>query len=71
MVEHTKQALDVCQREYLQTGRYVPVIINDRADVALVAGADGVHVGQDDLDVGLVRRMLGPGKIVGASVKTV
>ena len=47
------------------------MIINDRADVALVAGADGVHVGQDDLDVGLVRKMLGPEKIVGTSVKTV
>ena len=50
------------------TDRYqVPLIINDRVDIALAVGADGVHVGQDDLPAGEVRRILGPDKIVGVS----
>ena len=43
------------------------LIVNDRADVARVSGADGVHVGQDDLAVEDVRGILGPGAIVGLS----
>jgi thiamine-phosphate pyrophosphorylase len=43
------------------------VIINDRADIARMTGADGVHVGQDDLPVEDVRRIVGPGAIVGLS----
>ncbi len=45
----------------------VPCVINDNVDVAIASGADGVHVGQEDLEAGLVRRRLGPGKIVGVS----
>ncbi len=45
----------------------VPLIINDYPDVALAAGADGVHVGQDDGTYEEARRMLGPGKIIGVS----
>lgn len=48
----------------------VPVIVNDRADVALAAGAAGVHVGVDDLPAALVRRFAPPGFIIGASVGT-
>ena len=43
------------------------VIVNDRADIALLSGADGVHVGQDDLPVEDVRRLVGPDAIVGLS----
>ncbi|MEJ7810265.1 MAG: thiamine phosphate synthase [Gemmatimonadaceae bacterium] len=46
----------------------VPVIVNDRADVALAAGAAGVHVGADDLPVVAIRRFAPTGFIVGASV---
>ena len=46
----------------------VPLIINDRADVALAAGAAGVHVGVDDLSPALLRRAVPPGFIIGASV---
>jgi thiamine-phosphate pyrophosphorylase len=46
----------------------VPLIINDRADVALAAGAAGVHVGVDDLSPALLRRVAPPGFIIGASV---
>jgi len=42
-------------------------IVNDRLDLALAAGADGAHVGQDDLPAGAARRLLGPGKILGVS----
>ena len=48
----------------------VPLIINDRLDVALACGADGVHVGQEDMPCELVRRFLGPTAIVGLSVET-
>lgn len=46
------------------------VIVNDRADVALIARAAGVHVGQDDLSPADVRRLLGPAAIVGFSTHT-
>lgn len=45
----------------------VPFILNDRADLALEAGADGVHVGQDDATPATARRILGPGAVVGLS----
>jgi thiamine-phosphate pyrophosphorylase len=48
----------------------VPLIINDRVDVALAAGADGVHVGQEDMPCAMVRRLMGPGAILGLSVET-
>jgi thiamine-phosphate pyrophosphorylase len=46
----------------------VPVIVNDRPDVALAAGADGVHLGQGDLPVAAAREILGPDAIVGLSI---
>jgi thiamine-phosphate pyrophosphorylase len=45
----------------------VPFVVNDRPDLALEVGADGVHVGQDDAPVALARRILGPDAIVGLS----
>jgi thiamine-phosphate pyrophosphorylase len=48
----------------------VPLIVNDRVDVALAAGADGVHVGQEDMAVEDARRLLGPDAIIGLSIKT-
>jgi thiamine-phosphate pyrophosphorylase len=48
----------------------VPLIINDRLDVALAVGADGVHVGQGDMPYALARQLLGPGAIIGLSVET-
>ncbi|MCL2030101.1 MAG: thiamine phosphate synthase [Oscillospiraceae bacterium] len=49
----------------------IPLIIDDRADIALAADAAGVHVGQSDLPVYAARRLLGGHKIVGATAKTV
>jgi thiamine-phosphate pyrophosphorylase len=48
----------------------VPLIVNDRLDVALACGAAGVHLGQDDLPVPLARRILGPGATIGVSANT-
>lgn len=45
----------------------IPLIINDRADIALAVEADGVHVGQDDLPVPIAKQLLGHGRIVGKS----
>lgn len=51
-------------------GTFVPFLINDRVDVALAAGADGVHVGWDDMPVADARALLGREAIIGLSVKT-
>lgn len=47
----------------------VPLIINDRVDVALAVDADGVHIGQSDMSYADARRLLGPDKIIGLSVE--
>ena len=49
----------------------VPLIINDRIDLALAVGADGVHLGQNDIPVSVARNLLGADKIVGATANTV
>ncbi len=49
----------------------VPFVVNDRIDVALAAGADGVHLGPDDMAIEDARRLLGPRAIIGLSVKSV
>jgi thiamine-phosphate pyrophosphorylase len=51
-------------------GRKVPLIINDRVDIAFAVGAHGVHLGQDDLPVREARRILGAKRIIGVSVCT-
>lgn len=48
----------------------VPFLINDRIDVALAVGADGVHIGQDDMPVALARKLLGDDKIIGLTIRT-
>ena len=48
----------------------IPLIINDRVDVALAADADGVHIGQSDMTYEDARRLLGPDKIIGLSVES-
>jgi len=51
-------------------GRGAIVIVNDRADLALLAGADGVHVGDEDLPPAEVRRLVGPSMLVGRTCRT-
>jgi thiamine-phosphate pyrophosphorylase len=57
--------------ERLRTRVGVPILINDRADVALACGADGVHVGPEDVPVPLVRGLAPAGFLIGASVGSV
>lgn len=61
LIETAKKLKTLCEKK-------VPLIINDRVDVALASNADGVHLGQDDMDVARARKILGPNKIIGASV---
>jgi thiamine-phosphate pyrophosphorylase len=61
LLERARLALGVCR------DHGVPFVLNDRPDLALDVGADGVHVGQDDASVPLARRILGPDVIVGLS----
>ena len=49
----------------------VPFVINDNVDIAIKMDADGVHVGQSDMEAGDVRAKLGPDKIIGVSAQTV
>ena len=49
----------------------VPFVVNDRVDVAMASGADGVHLGQDDMAVEDARRLLGANAIIGLSIKSV
>lgn len=64
LIDVAKEMLPIC-REHGAL-----LIINDRVDVALAAGADGVHLGQDDLDPLMARAILGPEKIIGISAST-
>ena len=56
---------DLCKKYH------VPFVINDNVDIAVKMDADGVHVGQSDMEAGDVRAKLGPDKIVGVSAQTV
>ncbi|MCL2706151.1 MAG: thiamine phosphate synthase [Spirochaetaceae bacterium] len=49
---------------------HVPLIINDRIDIALAVNAAGVHIGQDDIPAVVVRKIIGPDKIIGVSAST-
>ena len=63
-----QEARDICAL----CRRYgVPFIVNDNVDVAVACGADGVHVGQEDMETGEVRRRVGDDMILGVSVHTV
>ena len=63
-LEEAKEIQKLC-REY-----HVPFVINDNVEIAAAIGADGVHVGQSDMEAGDVRRRLGPDKIIGVSAQT-
>ena len=68
----TRKYLDLARKVHALTKRYgVPLIIDDRLDIALAIGAEGVHLGQSDLPIDLARQLLGPDRIIGATAKTV
>jgi len=64
MIEAAKRMVAVCR----EAG--VPLIVNDRIDVALAADADGVHLGQSDFPIPLARELLGKDKLIGGSAAT-
>lgn len=65
----TEEFIGIAHKVHELTKKFnVPLIINDRVDVALAVDAEGVHVGQDDLDPHAVRQKIGRGKILGLSV---
>ena len=63
-----KEAVEIQElcRQY-----HVPFVVNDNVDIAIKMNADGVHVGQSDMEAGNVRELLGPDKIIGVSAQTV
>ena len=64
--------LEEARRLRVLTERYsVPLLIDDNVKLALLCGADGVHVGQNDMDAAQARALLGPDKILGVTAKTV
>ena len=68
----TREYITFAEKVHEITLRYdIPLIIDDRVDVALVVEAEGVHVGQSDMPVAAARKLMGDNKIVGATTKTV
>ncbi|MEM9940446.1 MAG: thiamine phosphate synthase [Planctomycetota bacterium] len=70
----------VCDRELVRIGQQIMkviggsntrLIMNDRVDLAIAIKADGVHLGQDDLPIGMARRMLGPDRLIGISTHSI
>lgn len=64
-LEEAKELQVLCRQ------RHIPFLVNDNVDIALAMDADGVHVGQSDMEALDVRRKLGPDKIIGVSAQTV
>ena len=68
----TRAYIRLAEKVHAIAKRYqVPLIIDDRVDVALAIDAEGVHVGAEDMPVALARKLMGDDKIVGATAKTV
>jgi thiamine-phosphate pyrophosphorylase len=66
----TREILEVADN-FRKIIKHSVFIINDRTDIALAVGADGVHLGQDDLPIGEARTLLGPNAIIGVSTSSV
>ena len=68
----TREYIALAEKVHAIARKYhVPLIIDDRVDVALAVDAEGVHVGASDMPVAMARKLMGTGKIVGATAKTV
>ena len=68
----TREYIDLAEKVHAIAKDYgVPLIIDDRVDVALAVEAEGVHVGRSDIPVSVARRLMDPDRIVGATTKTV
>lgn len=68
----TREYIALAQKVHTLTKKYhVPLIIDDRVDVALAMGAEGVHLGQSDMPIAVARKIMGDAFIIGATTKTV
>ena len=68
----TREYISLAEKVHTLTKKYnVPLIIDDRVDVALAMGAEGVHLGQSDMPINTARKILGDDFIIGATTKTV
>ncbi|MBE5767596.1 MAG: thiamine phosphate synthase [Clostridiales bacterium] len=68
----TREYIALAEKVHVLTKQYgVPLIIDDRVDVALAIDAEGVHLGAEDMTVAMARKILGTDKIIGATAKTV
>ena len=68
----TGDMIETAARLHTVTQRHnVPLLINDRLDVCMAVGAEGVHIGQDDMEVKQARNMLGPDAVIGATVSSI
>ena len=68
----TRQYISLAKKVHTVAKKYsVPLIIDDRIDVALAIGAEGVHLGQSDMPISIARKILGENFIIGATAKTV
>ena len=68
----TREYITLAEKVHSIAKRYnVPLIIDDRVDVALAADAEGVHLGAEDMTIAQARKILGKDKIIGATAKTV
>lgn len=68
----TREYISLAKKVHTITKKYsIPLIIDDRIDVALAAGAEGVHLGQSDMPIDIARKILGENFIIGATAKTV
>ena len=68
----TKEFYDLALKVKEITSRYgIPLLINDRIDIALAVDSEGVHIGQDDMPAGIAREIIGEDKILGVSASTV
>ncbi|MBN2246405.1 MAG: thiamine phosphate synthase [Candidatus Aminicenantes bacterium] len=64
LIEWAQKTAEICKREN------IPFVVNDRLDVALAVGIDGIHLGQEDFPIPLARKLLGPDVIIGGSALT-
>ena len=70
--DNVEEYLEEAKKMRALTEKYnVSLLIDDNIKLAGLCGADGVHVGQNDMDAGLARKLLGPNKILGVTAKTV
>ena len=69
---NTREYIELAEKVHELTKKYnIPLIIDDRIDVALAVGAEGVHLGKEDMPIATARKILGDDFIIGATAKTV